>query len=104
MLCASAGGADARAHAHAHAHACTAHTRTHTRAATAVSLALGTHWVCNFALGQLFLPAVAAVGVPGVYLFFSAVCVACLLFARGAVIETKGLTLEQIQAAMAGKQ
>jgi hypothetical protein len=71
-------------------------------AASAVSLALGTHWVCNFAIGQLFLPAVMKFGVPGVYLFFSAVCVAGIIFQRAALVETKGLSLEQIEKAMAG--
>ena len=30
----------------------------------AVSLAMATHWVCNFAIGQLFLSAVSTFGVP----------------------------------------
>ena len=60
------------------------------RAGRAVSLAMVAHWVCNFAVGQLFLSAVAAVGVPGVYLFFAAACFACVAFASKAVVETKG--------------
>lgn len=71
------------------------------RAASAVSLALATHWICNFAIGQLFLPAVATVGVSGVYLFFTAVCVLAILFEQAALVETKGLSLEQIEKAMA---
>lgn len=49
-----------------------------------------THWVCNFAIGQLFLSAVAAFGVPAVYLFFAAICFACVGFVRRSVVETKG--------------
>lgn len=59
-------------------------------AGRAVSLAMVTHWVCNFAIGQLFLSAVAAVGVPGVYTFFAAVCFACVAFVGRFVVETKG--------------
>lgn len=66
----------------------------------AMSAAMVTHWVCNFAVGQAFLPAVDAVGVAGAYLFFAAVCVATVVFARGAVVETKGRTLEEIEAMM----
>lgn len=66
----------------------------------AVSAAMVTHWVFNFAVGQLFLPAVDAVGVAGCYLFFAAVCIAAILFVRAAVVETKGRTLEEIEVLM----
>jgi Sugar (and other) transporter len=65
-----------------------------------VSLALATHWICNFAIGQLFLPAVGSFGVSGVYLFFTAVCVIAIIFAQTVLVETKGLSLEQIEKAM----
>eukprot|EP00884_Botryococcus_braunii_P011217 jgi/Botrbrau1/20096/Bobra.0850s0001.1 len=68
--------------------------------ASAVSLALATHWICNFAIGQLFLPAVAKFGVSGVYLFFTAVCIVAIIFGQGVLVETKGLSLEQIEKAM----
>ncbi|KAI7836406.1 hypothetical protein COHA_009737 [Chlorella ohadii] len=67
----------------------------------AVSLAMVTHWVCNFAIGQLFLSAVGAFGVPAVYLFFAAVCFACVAWVGRAVVETKGRSLEEIELAMA---
>ena len=60
-----------------------------------------THWVCNFAIGQLFLPAVAKFGVSTVYLGFASVCVLASLFVQTAVLETKGRTLEEIERAMA---
>lgn len=59
-------------------------------AGRAVALAMVSHWVCNFAIGQLFLAAVTALGVPLVYLFFAAVCFACVAFVARAVVETKG--------------
>lgn len=65
-----------------------------------MSLALATHWICNFAIGQLFLPSVAKFGVSGVYLFFTAVCVVAIIFGQGVLVETKGLSLEQIEKAM----
>ncbi|PSC75514.1 Plastidic glucose transporter 4 [Micractinium conductrix] len=67
----------------------------------AVSLAMVTHWVCNFAIGQLFLAAVSAFGVSTVYLFFAAVCFACVAFVGKAVVETKGRSLQEIELAMA---
>ena len=66
----------------------------------AVSAAMATHWVCNFIVGQTFLPAVSAVGVSGAYLFFAAVCLATMAFVRTQVPETKGRSLEEIEAAM----
>jgi Sugar (and other) transporter len=70
-------------------------------AGSAVAFAMVTHWVCNFGIGQLFLPAVARYGVSTVYLGFAAVCVTASLFVAAFVLETKGRTLEQIEAAMA---
>ena len=62
---------------------------------------MGSHWVCNFAVGQVFLGAVNAVGVAGVYTFFAAVCFAAVAFVRRAVVETSGRSLEDIERAMA---
>jgi len=67
-----------------------------------MSLCLLTHWVANFCIGQFFLVAVESVGLPSVYLFFAAVCAAGALFVRGpSVPETKGASLDEIQALMA---
>ena len=60
-----------------------------------------THWIFNFGIGQLFLPAVTQFGVSKVYLFFTAICFGTVLFARSQLTETKGMSLEQIEAAMA---
>ena len=65
-----------------------------------MSLALATHWVFNYALGQLFLPALNAVGISGVYTFFAAVCGAALLFINAQIVETKGRSLDEIEKLM----
>lgn len=70
-------------------------------AGIAVSAAMVTHWIFNFGIGQLFLPAVTKFGVPAVYLFFTAICFITVAFARSQLVETKGMSLEQIEAAMA---
>jgi len=62
---------------------------------------MGTHWICNFMLGQLFLQTVARVGVSGVYCFFAAVCFFGVAFINGAVVETKGKTPDEIAVLMA---
>ncbi len=69
----------------------------------AVSLALATHWVFNYAIGQLFLPALAAVGVSGVYLFFAAICAITVLFTNSQIVETKGRSLDEIEKLMSAK-
>jgi Sugar (and other) transporter len=65
-----------------------------------VSLAMMTHWVCNFALGQLFLPIVASVGVAKVYIGFAAVAIAGALFVQNVLVETKGRNAEEIYELM----
>jgi sugar porter (SP) family MFS transporter len=67
----------------------------------AQSLAMGTHWVCNFAIGQCFLSAVAAVGVGGVYAAFAAVCAAGAAFVALRLPETRGRSYEEVAAALA---
>ena len=54
------------------------------------------HWVCNFMLGQLFLPIVGAVGVSQVYCFFAVVCGIGAVFVSKFLVETKGRTPEEI--------
>ena len=45
-----------------------------------MALAMVTHWVCNYAIGQMFLPVVAKFGVSTVYLGFAAVCLLAAFF------------------------
>lgn len=47
-----------------------------------MAFAMVTHWVCNFAIGQLFLPTVAKFGVSTVYLGFATVCVVASVFVQ----------------------
>lgn len=68
-----------------------------------MSLALATHWVFNYAIGQLFLPALDAVGISGVYLFFALVCAITVIFTNSQIVETKGRSLDEIQKLMAAK-
>ena len=60
---------------------------------TAVAMAMATHWVANFAIGQLFLPAVSAVGVAGVYGFFAVVCGIAVAYIEKVVPETSGRSM-----------
>lgn len=62
-----------------------------------VSMAMGVHWICNFMLGQLFLQAVSAVGVSGVYCFFSVVCLIGVVFVQQVVVETKGKSADELK-------
>lgn len=68
----------------------------------AMSMAMATHWVCNFLVGQAFLGAVRTFGVPLVYLFFAGVCFATVAFVGRSLVETKGRSLEEIERDMAG--
>ena len=65
-----------------------------------MSAAMGSHWVTNLALGQLFLPATDTLGIPVVYTFFAAMCFAAVIFTNKFIPETKGQSLEQIEKAM----
>lgn len=66
-----------------------------------MSLALAAHWTFNFGIGQLFLPAASKFGLSSVYLFFAFVCATTVLYTRSQVVETKGLSLEEIEKQLA---
>lgn len=68
-----------------------------------ISAALFTHWVANFTVGSFFLAAVASFSVSGTYAFFASVSLLGALFTRIALIETKGKTLEEIEAELGHK-
>ncbi|XP_002960400.2 plastidic glucose transporter 4 [Selaginella moellendorffii] len=65
--------------------------------AKAVSLCMGVHWVCNFAIGLWFLSVVNKFGVSKVYLAFSSVCLLAVIYIANNVVETKGRSLEEIE-------
>lgn len=68
--------------------------------AKGISTSLGVHWVANFMIGLYFLPVVNRLGVPSVYLMFSAVCFLAVLFVNSYIVETKGRSLEEIERIM----
>ncbi len=54
--------------------------------------------VCNIAVGQCFLGAVQQYGLSAVYATFGLVALAGAAYVSSALPETKGKTLEQIEA------
>ena len=70
---------------------------------TAMGLAIFLHWGANFAVSQTFPVLLASVGAGVVFLGYAVVALAALLFVRSRVTETKGRSLEQIEADLQGK-
>lgn len=68
--------------------------------AKAVALSLGVHWVLNFLIGLSFLSVMDKFGISFVYLCFSGVCFAAVIFVMNNVVETKGRSLEEIESAL----
>ncbi|GMI66163.1 GLUCOSE TRANSPORTER 1, plastidic GLC translocator [Hibiscus trionum] len=68
--------------------------------AKAVALSLGMHWISNFVIGLYFLSVVDKFGISAVYTVFAAVCLVAVLYIAGAVVETKGQSLEEIELAL----
>ncbi|KXZ57026.1 hypothetical protein GPECTOR_1g927 [Gonium pectorale] len=64
----------------------------------AVSAAFVSHWVCNVVVGQTFMAAVQSYGLAPVYTFFGLMALAGAIYVKSQVPETKGKTLEQIEA------
>ncbi|GIL92461.1 hypothetical protein Vretifemale_19933 [Volvox reticuliferus] len=64
----------------------------------AVSAAFVSHWICNVMVGQTFMSAVQSYGLAPVYTFFGIMALAGALYVKSQVPETKGKTLEQIEA------
>ena len=70
---------------------------------TAMGLAIFLHWGANFAVSQTFPILLASVGAGVVFLGYAVVAFAALLFVRSRVTETKGRSLERIEADLQGK-
>ena len=70
-------------------------------AGKAMSLAMTAHWVCNFAVGQFFDYARVQWGAAGIFAFFGAMCAVAVVFIKSVVPETKGRSLEEVQAMLA---
>eukprot|EP00201_Polytomella_parva_P016169 CAMPEP_0175050930 /NCGR_PEP_ID=MMETSP0052_2-20121109/7518_1 /TAXON_ID=51329 ORGANISM="Polytomella parva, Strain SAG 63-3" /NCGR_SAMPLE_ID=MMETSP0052_2 /ASSEMBLY_ACC=CAM_ASM_000194 /LENGTH=628 /DNA_ID=CAMNT_0016315159 /DNA_START=128 /DNA_END=2014 /DNA_ORIENTATION=- len=64
----------------------------------AVAAAFVSHWICNVAVGQTFMSAVQTYGIGTVYSIFGAFALAAAAYVKMRVPETKGKTLEQIEA------
>jgi SP family galactose:H+ symporter-like MFS transporter len=67
-----------------------------------MSLATVANWGSNLAVTVVFLDLIRLLGPAGTFLLFAVLTVAGLAFAWTLVPETKGRTLEQIEADMAG--
>ena len=70
---------------------------------TAMGLAIFLHWGANFVVSQTFPILLATVGAGFVFLGYAVVAVVALLFVRSRVTETKGRSLEEIEADLQGK-
>ncbi|SCL76549.1 Galactose transporter [Methanoculleus chikugoensis] len=64
----------------------------------AMSLATVTNWTANFLIAATFLSLVDLIGESGVFLLYAVVALLAWLFVFKLVPETKGLSLEQIEA------
>lgn len=64
----------------------------------ATSFSLGVNYLANLLVAMTFLPMLDALGAAGSYWLFTVVCVGFLAFTHFLVPETKGRTLEQIEA------
>jgi SP family galactose:H+ symporter-like MFS transporter len=55
-------------------------------------------WIANLAVSLTFLLLIHAIGKPATFWLYAAFCVAAIVFTAFAVPETKGKTLEEIEA------
>jgi Na+/melibiose symporter-like transporter len=65
---------------------------------TAMGVAIFLHWIANFIVSQTFPSLLAAVGPGPVFLGYAMIGVLAFIFVRALVTETKGRSLEQIEA------
>lgn len=65
---------------------------------TAMGVAIFLHWIANFVVSQTFPPLLASIG-PGVtFLGYAVIGVLAFVFVSAMITETKGRSLEQIEA------
>jgi SP family facilitated glucose transporter-like MFS transporter 8 len=69
----------------------------------ASSVATVLNWVCSFLLTKFFSQMKEALTEYGTFWFFSAVCFGCAVFVALVVPETKGRSLEEIEASFKRK-
>ena len=65
---------------------------------TAMGVAIFLHWIANFIVSQTFPSLLAAVGPGPVFLGYAVIGVLAFIFVRALVTETKGRSLEEIEA------
>ncbi|KAL6143934.1 hypothetical protein ACLB2K_054629 [Fragaria x ananassa] len=58
------------------------------------------HWICNFLVGLFFLDLVDKFGVASVYCTFGGVSLFAAIFSTYFIVETKGLSLEEIEMSL----
>merc|ERR1712147_22591 len=64
----------------------------------ASSVATLTNWTCSFVVTECFSTVLAALSPQGTFLLFALVCVSGALYVAAKVPETKGVSLDQIEA------
>lgn len=64
----------------------------------AMSIATLSNWLFNMIVAATFLTLTEKLGKGGAFWFYAAMCVVCIIFCRLFVPETKGRTLEDIEA------
>jgi MFS transporter, SP family, sugar:H+ symporter len=70
---------------------------------TAMGVAVFGNWAANFAVSQTFPPLLSALGAGTVFLGYAALGVLAGVFVKAQVTETKGRSLEEIEAALQQK-
>jgi MFS family permease len=65
---------------------------------TAMGLAIFLHWIANFAVSQTFPILLASIGAGLTFLGYAVIGVLAFIFVSAFVTETKGRSLEQIEA------
>jgi MFS family permease len=68
-----------------------------------MSAATIANWLANLVVALTFLDLVDLLGRPGVFFVYAALAFGALLFARALVPETKGLSLEAVEALWVGR-
>ncbi|MCO5581659.1 hypothetical protein L7F22_035548 [Adiantum nelumboides] len=68
--------------------------------AKAMSVSMCVHWIANCLVGLLFLHLLQQLGAALLYAFFALVCLLAVVFVKRNVVETKGKSLEEIEATL----
>jgi SP family arabinose:H+ symporter-like MFS transporter len=63
-----------------------------------MSVATAFNWLAAFLVAQFFLSLTESIGESATFLLFAALCVVTIVFVAKVVPETKGRSLEEIQA------